>query len=263
MPSGAVALAVASEKEPRETADPERGRERVQHENLLPEKRERRELDVAPVLPDRLLQLEEREAFPEVPDEVGQEREEGRGGSDPDPSAAEERAAARRGEETDHGAGAEEAHRVLVQQADPGEQAERQPQARIGAVEETRDQDRAARPEQGLPRIHGREAVRDEHDRRDGDPEGCEKLRAAVSTEVSGKEACEEDERRAGQGRQQPDREERIAERRAHRGRERRVERRHVDVAPREVPRAGVEVELVDEVLVAEAAGGRRGERRA
>ena len=176
----AVALAVASEEEPRETADPERGGERVQHEHLLPEKRERRELDVAPVLPDRLLQLEEREAFPDVPDEVGQEHEEGRGRSDPDPAAPEERAAARGGEETDDDARAEEAHRVLVQQADAGEQAERQPQARIGAVEEARDEDRAARPDQRLPRIHGREAVRDEHDRRDGDPEGREKLRAAV-----------------------------------------------------------------------------------
>ena len=219
--------------------------------SCCPEKTRAEELHVAPVLADRLLELEEREALAECPHEIRQEHEERRRhAADPDP-AVPEVARPHAYEEANDRAGAKS---PIVCFRDVGEQTEGEPQPWVRAVENRREEKGAPHPQQRLPGIHRGEAVMT---RKTGATatliaeSSCARTPPPSSraTAVSRTSAAPAN---AGSSRIVKSEPERwpSPQQSAPRG------TAACRCSPEQVLRAGVEVELVDEVLIAEAPGG-------
>ena len=189
-----------------------------------------------------------------VPRHVREEDEECDASAEPDPGPCEG-PPLRRQQDPDHEGEGVDRHRVLVLQAEPGDEAEPEPQPLVAGLHDADDHVRAARPEQGLEGVHREEVVHHDVDAGQRARHGREAHREAPAAHLPREEAGEQDERRAGEGRGQPRREERGAERvpdePGHHGDERGL----VHVAPVEVLAAGHEVQLVAEVPVARRGG--------
>ena len=189
-----------------------------------------------------------------VPDHVREEDQEGDRPAEPDPGPREG-ASLRAQQDADHQGERVDRHRVLVLQAEAGEKAEPQPQLLVAGPDDADEDVRAPRPEQRLECVHREEVVHHDVDEGERARDGREAHREPPAAHLAGQEAGQEDEGGAGEGRGEPHREERGAERvpdePGHDGDERRL----IHVAPVEVLAAGHEVQLVAEVPVAGGAG--------
>jgi hypothetical protein len=198
-----------------------------------------------------------REVVLEVPDQVGQIDQHGQHAAEPEPARPEGPPLGREDQPHDDG-GAEEGHGVLVEHAEAGHDAEEKP-APVPPVAHDADHDpRGAGPEELLQGVHGVDAVQRQPDGGRQHGERRDALGETAAAEVAGHEPGHQHQGGAGEGREKPDGEERVAEHRADQRRHGGEERRHVHEPPSQVFAGGEEVELVDEEAVAEAPG--RGE---
>lgn len=155
--------------------------------------------------------------------------------------------------------GEKEKHGGLVEEADAGQNAHRHPGpgAQDLALHEDQEQN-AAHPEGRLEAVHGEIAVCAEVDRRYQQTEHGQGLCRASAAECPGEQAAEADRQGSGNGREDADAEDGVAEQHlAHAGLQGH-KRPMVDIAPGEVAAAGEIIELVAEVAVAEVKGPKR-----
>src|SRR5262245_16635275 len=115
-------------------------------------------------------QRDRRIAIVDFPEQVWKEDEKGDGGAQPDFEACELFSGGC--EEKTYGeARAEEKHGMFVQEAQSRYSAEEKPETRAAAVLYTQNDRRARHPENGLERIHGKEVVECQIDRREKNQE--------------------------------------------------------------------------------------------
>ena len=222
-------------------------------QDVLPEERQRAQPHVPSVPPDVGELFEVGEAVLHVPQEIREGQDEGEEAGQDEPPVPE-KAPVRRGEEPDDHRGAEDEHRLLVLEAQAGEQAEEEPEAGLSGPDDARGHEGAAGPDQRLDGVHREVAVEDVGERGDDDRDGREGAGTPAASQLPGERGGQEDEAGAHQGGEEVQSGEPGAEENRGEARLDGRERRHVDVAEREMLAAGEEVEFVDERAV-----GRRG----
>ena len=192
--------------------------------------------------------LEGREVVAELPDDVGQEDEEGHSDREPGPGRAQLAPRPREDEGRAQGQ-AEEHRRVLVHQAEAGEEAEEEPGAPITTIEDPQQDEHRSHPQQRLEGVHGEEAVGAEVDGCHGHGQSSQGLREGAA-QPARDERGQHDQGPARQRREQTQHGERSAQEQRETG-DQADHRRMIDVAPVQVAAAVEEVELVAEVSVA------------
>jgi hypothetical protein len=175
---------------------------------------------------------------------VREEEQQGHAPAQPGPAALQGLARARHDESRGE-AEAEEERTQLVLETDAQDRPEHEPERRAPAVEEAHQHVHGAEPEDDVEGVHREDVADGEVQGGDERAEGREELAVTAGTQAACEELGEQHDRRTGEGGEETDAEDRVAEQEPGAAQEERAERRVVDVPPVQVLAARDVVQLV------------------
>ena len=120
-----------------------------------------------------------------LPQDVGQEEEDGDQPAQPDPRLAEMPALRREQQAHEHPE-AEEEKAVLVLQPEPADEPEEEPELRVAGVHDPHHDPGPQRPEQDVERVHGEDVEEEEIDRDDQGADRGQCLGVAAAAHLAG-----------------------------------------------------------------------------
>jgi len=190
-----------------------------------------------------------------LPGQVRRPQRERDRGAGQQPRGREQPPAAPVGHQGDRADAGELQHGGLVLETHPDGQADQRPQPHVSGAGQAREEQQRQRPEQQVVGCGAMEVPDRDDDARAGDAGRRQELRAAATAEFAGEHPADHRHRPDRQRRQQPQAEQGVAEGEAGDRRQRRGQRRLVDVPPGQVLGGHQEVELVAVVAVASGDG--------
>jgi len=186
----------------------------------------------------------------DVPQQVGQEDQEGGKAAQPDPFIEEH--AALFGEQQAHDdSQAEDGDGILFFHADPGDHAEPQPVPRIIPLDGQNGEVSAAHPQIGFKAVGAEQTAVRKILRHDDGADGAEQHGEAASTEFPGQDGRLHYQQRRCQGRDEANAAQRVAQHGPAKMDQEGNERRLVDISPLQVVAARHVIELIAKVAVA------------
>ena len=239
------------EGETGQAGQPDRRGERTDEQDLLQQIGERIIGDVAAIDGARV-ELQERPAVDLLPDEVGQHDEQRQPGGDPGAGAGQDAALAGQAQ-PDRRGDQEESDAVFVEEGNARDGAERAPGRQTRPPDRVDQDEGRGQPGQGLQGV-SREGLRDtqEH-RRDQHGQASQPAREQAAAEPPGRLGAQDRQRCCGQGRDEPQADQAVAEQFPLGAHEEGQEGRLIDIAQGQMLATGDEIELVAEIVVATA----------